>query len=225
MPPWFARQSCRIVNDRVFGHVCGGDRGRAGERKWPGRRGADPRVRRRGRKGTASRDGPYGPTARRCLCRGPLRVACARPAGGRPPDPPGGARARHAREATGKYLVGAVDPGADGSGRAGSPGTDRFRTHPGPPCAPGRAPAVRRLTRPLNGVRPRRTGPVNGARRAGGEPVRVSPRAASGPTVPWGPVTHPAPGHRDRPAWADLPTAPCRPRRIRRSAGAAGKLA
>jgi len=156
---------------------------------------------------------------------GPLRVACARPARVRMPDPPGGAGVLRVREGAGKCLVGGVAPGA---GRSGRPVAARWGPVPDA-HGPGRpvrsracgttahAPLQRRAPPPPG---PDERGPANG-----GEPVRVSPRAASGSAVPQGPLTHLDPGRRDRPAWADLPTPRCRPRRIRRRAGAAGKLA
>lgn len=143
-------------------------RGVPAKRRKPGPRRAAPRARRRGRMTTAPRGGPCGPPALRCLCRRfPPGGMC--PAPRRPPRPTRRAARRpftsgKAREST--WSAGWLR-GQGGASGTGLPGEDRSRPPAAPARAPGREPAVRRLTRPVHGVRPRRPGPVDGARRAG----------------------------------------------------------
>lgn len=180
------RQSCRIVNDQVFGHVCGGDHGHVGRanesRATP--RGPQRTVRAFG--GAAPRGGPYGPPGPRRVCRRPP------PCGMCPANRCRGtghherrASPSH-REDAGNHLVGGMVPRDARSGRTWASGRDRPRI----PHVPARAPrrgACRTTTRappetactPATGTR--RSGPASG-----GEPVHPFPEKAAGPAVPQG---------------------------------------
>ncbi len=182
------RQSCRIVNDQVFGHVCGGDHGRAD--------GADgsPTAPREPPRTTARlpRRGPPRRSARGVCHTVPVPLV---PSGWHVPRAPLSAcrTPRVAREpftsgkARGKHLFGGVGPEvreewAD-QARQAATGPGRTRARPGRrvrslPYDGTRAPERRAPPPPA----PEDRGPAAG----GVSRCTSSPRAASGPTVPWG---------------------------------------
>jgi hypothetical protein len=146
------RQSCRIVNDQVFGHVCGGDHGDAG-------RADEPRATPRG--------GRYGPPGTRRVCRRSF------PCGMCPCEPESGYRtpgAPHQPFAPGRR---GKSPGR----RGGSEGREErpdlgIRAGAGPdshvPVRPrGEKPAVRRTAPPPKWSAPPLPTPGGGSRPRG----------------------------------------------------------
>ena len=224
MPPWFMRQSCRIVNDRVFGHVCGGDHGHAdrAEQSWATPRGP-PRTPEPLRRGGAPRR-PVRPAERGACTAGPLRAACALRTGAGVPDAMGAARALHPGKAREITWSAGWFRGTRGVRGPGPPGGNRSRIHTFRSGPRGEEPAVRRPARSLKRSAPPPPAPDDRVRRA---EVKwcVRSRRRQPTRGATGLLSHVAPGHRDHRAWANLPTSHCRPRRTRRRGVAVGKLA
>src|SRR3954468_2142692 len=150
------RQSCRIVNDRVFGHVCGGDHGDAGR--------ADAS------RGTPAAVRAAPPDTRRVCHRAPPCGMCPcepvsgyrTPGAPREPFAPGGCGKSPGRRDGSEGREERADLGF----RAGTRPDHTFRSRPR-----GAEPAVRRRVRPLKRSARPPPAPGGGSR----------PRAAAGP--------------------------------------------